>query len=58
MIAAITGLAAILNAFLPWLLRRSSGSVSPTVLYLAWQTLRDRSLIDVDQDAARCRSGG
>ena len=51
MIAAITGLAAILNASavafetIKWL------GVA-YLLYLAWQTLRDRSLIDVDQDAA------
>ncbi len=48
--AAITGLAAILNASavafetIKWL------GVA-YLLYLAWQTLRDRSLVDVDQDA-------
>lgn len=51
MVAAITGLAAILNA---------SAIAFETVkwlgvaylLYLAWQTLRDRSLIDVDGSEA------
>lgn len=51
MVAAITGLAAILNASaiafqtIKWL------GVA-YLLYLAWQTLRDKSLIDVDDSAA------
>lgn len=51
MIAAITGLAAILNASaiafetIKWL------GVA-YLLYLAWQTIRDRSMIDVERDAA------
>ncbi|KQR21311.1 LysE family translocator [Microbacterium sp. Leaf151] len=51
MIAAITGLAAILNASaiafqtIKWL------GVA-YLLYLAWQTIRDKSLIDVDASSA------
>lgn len=51
MVAAITGLAAILNASaiafetIKWL------GVA-YLLYLAWQTFRDTSMMDVDQDAA------
>lgn len=51
MVAAITGLAAILNASaiafqtIKWL------GVA-YLLYLAWQTLRDKSLIDVDDSVA------
>jgi threonine/homoserine/homoserine lactone efflux protein len=51
MVAAITGLAAILNASaiafqsIKWL------GVA-YLLYLAWQTLRDKSIIDVDADRA------
>jgi threonine/homoserine/homoserine lactone efflux protein len=51
MVAAITGLAAILNASavafqtIKWL-----GVVY--LLFLAWQTLRDESMIEVDEDAA------
>lgn len=51
MVAAITGLAAILNASaiafqaIKWL------GVA-YLLYLAWQTFRDKSMIDVDEHAA------
>jgi threonine/homoserine/homoserine lactone efflux protein len=51
MVAAITGLAAILNASaiafqsIKWL------GVA-YLLYLAWQTLRDKSIVDVDADRA------
>lgn len=51
MVAAITGLAAILNASaiafqtIKWL------GVA-YLLYLAWKTFRDKSLIDVDPDTA------
>ena len=51
MVAAIAGLAAVLNASaiafqtIKWL------GVA-YLLYLAWQTFRDKSLIDVDADAA------
>ena len=56
MVAAITGLAAILNASaiafqtLKWL------GVA-YLLFLAWQTLRDKSAIQIDEAGARCRSG-
>ncbi len=51
MVAAITGLAAILNASaiafqtIKWL------GVA-YLLYLAWQTLRDKSMLDVDASTA------
>lgn len=51
MVAAITGLAAILNASaiafqtIKWL------GVA-YLLYLAWQTLRDKTMIDIDKNAA------
>ena len=50
MVAAITGLAAILNASAVAFEAIKSLGVA-YLLYLAWQTLRDRSLVDVDQDA-------
>ena len=57
MVAAITGLAAILHASaiafqaIKWL------GVA-YLLYFAWQTLRDQSAIQVEDNRAPCRSGG
>jgi threonine/homoserine/homoserine lactone efflux protein len=49
MVAAITGLAAILNASAVAFQTLKWAGVA-YLLFLAWQTLRDKSLIDIDPD--------
>ena len=59
MVTAITGLAAILHASaIAFAFQEIKWLGVAYLLYLAWQTLRDQSAIQVEDNRAPCRSGG